>query len=182
MRKGDVMKKRSAFYPGVFALAMGMLLVSSLAQEKGAQGPPPARKIPGITAPDAFPNACVDCHLNYAEMQMDTRFSTLLQRLCEKVEPGLLAKAQAAAPKALMLEGQHPEVGDIFDNVPASCLSCHGEGSETSPPFSKMIHAIHLTGGEANHFLTLFQGECTHCHKLDQATGLWTIPSGAEKK
>jgi len=29
--------------------------------------------------------------------------------------------------------------------------------------------------------MTLFQGECTHCHKLDAMTGKWSMPSGPEK-
>jgi hypothetical protein len=44
-----------------------------------------------------------------------------------------------------------------------------------------MMHAMHLTGGEKNPFLTMYQGECTLCHKLDGRTGAWTIPSGTEK-
>ena len=44
-----------------------------------------------------------------------------------------------------------------------------------------MIHEIHLTGGDTNHFLTMFQGECTLCHKLDAKSGAWAIPSGPER-
>ena len=33
---------------------------------------PPARKIPGMTAADTHPGACVDCHIIYKEMNLDT--------------------------------------------------------------------------------------------------------------
>ncbi len=45
----------------------------------GAPPMPPARKIPGITAPDTHPGACVDCHIVYKEMNLDARFSTLVK-------------------------------------------------------------------------------------------------------
>lgn len=60
-------------------------------------------------------------------------------------------------------------------------VTCYGSGSKMAPPFSQMLHAIHLSGGEKNSFLTMFQGECTYCHKLDLVTGRWTIRSGAER-
>jgi len=143
--------------------------------------PPPVRKIPGITAEDPHPRACVDCHVNYADMKLDTRFSTLMKGWNEKVEPKLLAKAQASAPQGLALKGRHPQAAGVLADIPAKCLVCHGRTSKMAPPFAGMIHRIHLTGGEENHFLTVFQGECTHCHKLDLVTGRWSIPSGPEK-
>jgi hypothetical protein len=42
------------------------------------------------------------------------------------------------------------------------------------------MHNVHLTGAQ-NEFLVLYQGQCTHCHKLDLKTGAWRMPSGAEK-
>jgi hypothetical protein len=152
------------------------------AQESGRPPLPPARKIPGIVAADPFPNACTDCHIHYADMKLDTRFGTLMARWSEQVEPGLLKKAQAAAPKGLVLKGRHPAVQGVLTDIPGKCLSCHGKSSTVAPPFSSMLHAIHLTGGEENHFLTLFQGECTYCHKLDPSTGRWRVPSAAEKR
>ncbi len=141
---------------------------------------PPPRNIPGITSEDNFPNACVDCHLNYTEMNMDTRFSTLIKLWNEKVDSALLAKAQASAPEGLVLKGKHPNSPKSFNNVPQECLTCHKKDTKIAPPFAGMIHKIHLTGGEQNHFLTIFQGECTYCHKLNSTTGRWTIPSGPE--
>jgi hypothetical protein len=43
-----------------------------------------------------------------------------------------------------------------------------------------MMHKIHLSGGEENRFLTVYQGECTHCHKFNVPTGLWSLPSAPE--
>ena len=180
------MKQSKAFAIGILGIALAVLGSWTLGQEPGAQqpaaqAPPPARKIAGITAEDPFPNACRVCHINYVDMKMDVRFSTLLHHWSEKVEPQLLAKAQASSPPGLVLQGKHPQVTGIFNNIPANCLACHGRDSQISPPFANLIHKIHLTGGEENHFLTLFQGECTFCHKLDIKTGHWTIPSGPEK-
>ena len=156
--------------------------LQSFAQEESAaeQKLPPPRNIPGITSEDNFPNACVDCHINYTEMNMDTRFSTLMKVWREKVDSALLAKAQDSAPEGLVLKGRHPNSPTSFNNVPKECLTCHKKESKIAPPFAGMIHKIHLTGGEENHFLTLFQGECTYCHKLNLTTGTWSIPSASE--
>ncbi len=140
--------------------------------------PPPARAIPGINAEDPFPRGCVDCHVRLPEK--DVRLSTRMAKWTEAVEPVLLEKAKAAAP-GLALAGKHPAVPESLGDVPAACLQCHGKDSTTAPPFARMLHAIHLGGGESSHYLTLFQGECTHCHKLDLKTGVWSLPSGAEK-
>ncbi len=72
-------------------------------------------------------------------------------------------------------------MSDALADVPRSCLECHGRDAREAPAFARLVHRIHLTGGERNHYLTLFQGECTHCHKLDATTGAWSLPSGAEK-
>ena len=150
-------------------------------EEESVPAPPPARKIPGINAEDRYPGGCVDCHINYTDMNMDTRFSTLMAQWTNEVDPKLLAKAQAAAPEGVTLKGKHPNASGTLKDIPKGCLACHGRGSKTAPPFAGMLHAIHLTGGEENHFMTVFQGECTYCHKLSQTTGKWTIPSGPEK-
>jgi len=123
----------------------------------------------------------VDCHINYTEMNMDTRLSTLLSQWSEEVEPGLLAKAQAACPEGLTLKGKHPAAAFSLKNIPSGCLTCHGAKSTKAPPFARLMHSIHLTGGEKSPYLTLFQGECTLCHKLDAASGALSIPSGPEK-
>ena len=166
-------------------LCGGVLYVSFVAHLTYGQtqehAPPPARKIPGITAEDRYPHACVDCHINYVDLKLDTRFSTMLRQWGEKVTPQLLAKAQASAPAGVTLIGKHPVISGALNDIPAMCLDCHGKSSKTAPPFASMMHSIHLSGGEQNHFLTMFQGECTYCHKLDLPSGRWTIPSAPER-
>jgi hypothetical protein len=168
------------------SILLTVVAVMGQTAPKGAQGGtpaglPPPRAIPGITAKDQFPRACVDCHLNYPEQKMDARFSTFMKQWTQKVEPQLLAKAAASAPPGVKLKGQHPAVLGALKNIPTACLMCHGRTSTMAPPFARMLHAIHLTGGKDNHFLTVFQGECTHCHKLNAATGAWSLPSGPER-
>jgi len=142
--------------------------------------PPPARAIPGITAPEMQPQACVSCHINMPDIGIDARLSTAMSRWTVAVDPKLLAKAQGSMGNDVTLEGKHPAVPEALDSIPANCLDCHAGTSDVAPPFRRMMHAIHLTGGEENHFLTIFQGECTHCHKLNSATGEWSVPSGRE--
>jgi len=139
--------------------------------------------VPGITAADKFPGACVDCHLNYVEMNLDTRLSTLMKRWNERVGPALFARAQASVPKGTTLEGKHPQVADVARDIPAACLVCHGSAAKagSAPPFGRLMHAIHLSGGDKSPFMTVFQGECTHCHKLNTTSGEWSLPSGSEK-
>jgi hypothetical protein len=142
---------------------------------------PVARKIPGINAPDAYPKACVDCHVN--KPPVDHRLGTLLQQwTAGKVDPALLATVQASAPASLKLKGRHPDAADALDDVPAACADCHSEDSKKAPPLAGMVHRIHLVGGDKNHFMTEYQGECTDCHKFDAAKGTWSMPSGPEKK
>jgi hypothetical protein len=139
-----------------------------------------ARQIPGITTKDTFPNGCVDCHTSASPMG-DTRMSTMLTKWATAVDAPLLAKAKASMVDPSKVKGKHPTVPRPGANVPQGCLAaCHKKGSTLAPPFVMLVHAIHLTGAQ-NRFLTEFQGECTHCHKLDQKTGAWRIPSGPEK-
>ena len=166
-------------------VAAGIVSVAIPAAAQPPQGGPPmppARKIPGITAPDTHPAGCVDCHINYVDMKLDARFSTLMKGWATQVPPALVSHAKSAAPAGLAIAGKHPAVpAGSFKNIPGSCLACHGQTSKVAPPFARMIHEIHLTGGDKNHFLTMFQGECTLCHKLDTKSGAWAIPSGPEK-
>jgi hypothetical protein len=142
---------------------------------------PAVRKIPGINVADPYPKACVDCHVN--RPSMDARLGTQMQQwMAGKVNPALLATVQGSAPAGLKLKGKHPDAADALDDVPAACAECHSDDSKKAPPLAGMVHRIHLTGGDKNHFMTEFQGECTYCHKLDAATGAWTVPSGPEKK
>lgn len=167
--------------PFCFAMLLAFSFVGVPARGQPNQGTPPARKIPGINAVDSYPNGCVDCHVNHTDIKVDARFSTMLKQWSESVDPKLLAKVQAAAPEGLTLKGKHPTSGNVLTSIPAKCLVCHDKEATRSPPFSRMMHVIHLVGGEENHFLTAYQGECTSCHKLNTTTGQWTTPSAPEK-
>ena len=177
------MRKRMDRKVLVPAVSLGVLLAlaASVAFADGQMQLPPARKIPGLTAADHFPGGCVDCHINMPERNQDERISTLMQRWSKDPGPKLLKQAQAAAPSGVTLTGKHPAVTASLRDIPRACMACHSEASKTAPAFASMLHAIHLTGGETNHFLTIFQGECTSCHKLKAETGRWIMPSGAEK-
>lgn len=128
-------------------LAVALILVVPLAFAA------PPRAIPGITAKDAFPAACVGCHAK------EHRISVLL--------------------KAPTMKKKHPAVATT--NIPASCAKCHSATSKAIPPLAPLMHRIHLGKGDAAAFVKQFGGECTHCHKLDKATGKWSLPNGAEK-
>lgn len=173
---------RSAVRLLVAAGIASMAIPAAAQPPKGAPPMPPARKIPGITAPDTHPAGCVDCHINYEDLKLDTRFSTLMKALTTQVPPALVSHAKRAAPAGLVIKGRHPAIpAGGLKNIPGSCMACHGKASKVAPPFARMIHDIHLTGGDKNHYLTVFQGECTLCHKLDRKSGSWTIPSGPAK-
>jgi mono/diheme cytochrome c family protein len=165
-------------------LPVALMLAPGLtdADEREAAAPrPPVQDIHAATTPDPFPGACVDCHLNHTDRKMDVRLSTLMARWRENVDPKLVAKARAAAPAGVKVEGRHPDVPGALASIPGGCLSCHGKDSKRAPPFASLIHAIHLTGGADNHYVAMFQGSCTHCHKLDSGTGALRVPSGPER-
>ena len=171
-----------------FLLVLAVLIAVPLAlfpnvgrAENDQKQLPPARKIPGLTIEDKFPNGCADCHINMPDIKQDERISTLMSKWNKNVETKLLKKAQAVAPANVTLKGIHPPASESLKNVPAACITCHSKTSRTAPPFAALLHTIHLTGGDDNHFLTIFQGECTHCHKMNDVTGAWTMPSGPEK-
>jgi hypothetical protein len=154
-----------------------MLVLLSLFVAAGAAAET-ARKIPGITTKDAFPRGCIDCHTGAAGMP--TKLSVTVREWGEKIDGKRLARLQTFVPKSLLLKGKHPPVGSLKD-VPGACLKCHSAMSKIAPPLAPLMHGIHLTGGDANAFLTTFQGECTHCHKLNAVSGQWSHPSGSEK-
>jgi hypothetical protein len=177
------MKKYLTF---IFCLAFaGTLFAQEINQpptvQVKQQQPPSVRKIPGITVDDKFPNACTDCHINKPDMKFDARLSTAMTGWFKNVDPEVLKKAQGAAPADVTLTGVHPQASMAWRNIPSACIGCHRARAASAPPFSSVIHVIHLTGGNENHFLTAYQGECTNCHKLNLTTGVWKIPSGPEK-
>ena len=165
-------------------LGVAVWLILATLHEVNAAEPetnPPLRNIPGITADDMFPMGCVNCHLNFIDRNMDTRISTSLAKWEAGVEPKLLEKAQAATPKETVLTGKHPFAAESLADIPNACIQCHGSMSQNAPDFSQLVHLIHLTGGQENHYIAIFQGECTHCHKLNSSSGKWFTPSGNEK-
>ena len=154
------------------------LCAPSLCAAQDAQ-PPELQAIPGITADDDFPTACVSCHVLLPDGK-DVRLSTLMQQWEVEVDSILLAEARSAAPPGLVLTGKHPEAQASLQSIPLGCTTCHGRDASLAPPFSRLMHRIHLVGGEANHFVSMFGGECTHCHKFDPEYGAWSIPTGPE--
>lgn len=168
-------------------LAAILLLVGVrlCAQEGGSTPQPPPEKtafplalpVPGLQATDATPNACVDCHVQRGEL--DLRLSTRIAALGMGVPDELLAKARAAAPPGKELGGWHPQLPpEAFTNIPGACLRCHRRDAQKAPPFSQLVHLIHLT---ENSFTRDAGGGCGSCHKLDPASGQWTMPSGPER-
>lgn len=180
---------RSASFVALTAMLVlsGDAIAAAAAAATPAAAPaaaPSVRKIPGITATDAFAGGCVDCHvLKPPGTTIDARLSTQLKGWTSgKVDAALLAKVQGTAPAGLKLKGKHPAAEDALDDVPAACAECHTADSKKAPPLAAMVHRIHLVGAEKNKFLLVYQGECTHCHKMNAATGAWSMPSGPEKK
>ena len=166
---------RSAFVLGLLGLFVYSLPL------RAADGVPPLPEIPGITTEDHFPNACVDCHVNMPEAGMDFRLSTTIRRWNDAVDPPVLARILDLVPNSADLLGKHPVLPDeSFENIPGACMTCHNGALPKAPPFAPMLHAIHLNGGEQNHFIMMFNGSCTNCHKFDKASAKWAIPSGAE--
>jgi len=173
------------WWVGLGIVVVGIAILSRpLASQEGGAGPPtppPARKIPGITAEDAFPGGCVDCHIQYPDLKLDVRMSTLLREWSARVEPALLAAAQGLMPEGITLKGKHPPAETSLKDIPDTCIDCHAKNAKFAPPLAPLLHRIHFSGGDANNFLTIFQGECTHCHKLAVERGTWSVPSAPEK-
>jgi len=135
-----------------------------------------------LAAGDPFPKGCVSCHTVDKAKGADHRLSVALaQWTAGKIDAGLLAQSKASAPAGVALKGKHPAAEDSLDDIPNACLDCHDSGSKKAPPFSQLLHLVHLTGGTNNVFVTTFKGDCTHCHKLDAKTGAWSMPSGPEQ-
>ena len=133
------------------------------------------------TVANANPQACVSCHVLDKATNKDHRLSTLLKAwTAGKVSPDLLAKSKAAMPAGVALKGKHPAADDALEDIPSACLDCHDAGSKKAPPFSLLMHTVHLTGAK-NEFVTTHKSDCTACHKLNTTTGEWTLPSGPEK-
>jgi hypothetical protein len=98
----------------------------------------------------------------------------------ESVDPDVVERLGKFLPDGTLLKGRHPPVANWMRRIPSDCVGCHSATSETAAPLGPLMHGIHLTGRGDNHYVTNYRGECTYCHKLDQATAKWSIPSAAE--
>jgi hypothetical protein len=164
----------------IVLVAAAALAATAAGQAPAASQAPAIRQIPGITAKDVYPNGCVDCHV--AGKDGDMRMSTGMAKWTSAVPAALVEMSRASSADPSKIKGKHPPMPNVKANVPQTCLSvCHKKGSTFAPPFARLLHAIHLLRGSKNRFMTAHQGECTHCHKLDQKTGTWKVASGAEK-
>jgi cytochrome c553 len=135
-----------------------------------------------LAAGDQFPKGCVSCHTVDEAKGADHRLSVALgEWTAGKVGASLLAKSKASAPSGFTPKGKHPAAEDSLEDIPSACLDCHESGSMKAPPFSRLMHLVHLTGGTDNVFVSTFKGDCTHCHKLDASTGAWSLPSSPEQ-
>jgi nitrate reductase cytochrome c-type subunit len=135
-----------------------------------------------VAAVDPYPNGCVSCHVVDKAKGVDRRLSVALAKWnAGKIDAGLLAKAKASAPAGLALKGKHPSAEDSLESIPEGCLDCHSADSKKAPPFSRLLHLVHLTGGATNSYVTTFKSDCMNCHKLGTQTGEWSMPSGPEK-
>jgi len=123
----------------------------------------------------------VSCHIDMPDIGVDGRLSTSIREWERQVPPDVVAIARRAADSDVIVRGKHPPLPLPLVDVPSSCMTCHGAGSKSAPPFYRLLHLMHYSGGNENHFLTEFGGECTLCHKMDLQTGRWTLPSGSEK-
>ena len=113
---------------------------------------------------------------------MDVRLSVQMGRWTEHVPETVLERLRPLLAGGAELSGRHPRLpATIYEDIPESCTSCHSGEREAVPALAPMLHALHLTGGADNHFITLFGGACTLCHKLDAETGRWYVPSGPER-
>lgn len=135
------------------------------------------RKIPGITVKDQFPGACVDCHVKQSD-GTDLRLGEMMKKWIAGADAKTVAAMQPFVPKGKALKGKHSPVAALKD-VPSVCIKCHS--TKIAPPFAPLMHGIHLAPGEKSRFVTMFQGECTHCHKLNKVTGVWSVASGPQK-
>lgn len=142
----------------------------------------PLPEIAGITAADPFPNGCVDCHIDRPTERMDVRISTLLKRWHEQIDAKVLARVRTIAGDGVELTGHHPQLpAQSYEDIPRSCMQCHSGALRDVPALGPMLHVLHLSGGRENHFLTRFGGACTYCHKFDNDTGAWSVPSSPEQ-
>lgn len=147
----------------------------AMATEKVSLNP-----VAGLDNRDSFPRGCVDCHVVLPEEQRDVRISTIMKNLAERVDPRLQARLAKGATGKAGLHGRHPALLSDSLEIPAICQNCHRADSATVPPFAEMMHLIHLADSEDNHYISLFNGDCSFCHKFDPYAGTFSVPSHTE--
>ena len=102
--------------------------------------------LPAEETADAFPDGCVSCHVD--------RTGTIDMRL-----------------HVLLREIGHPDVSRVR-RVPRDCLRCHRPDEDSDdPPLSALVHEIHYDIPTANSFVTIYEGECGRCHRMDPDEG-----------
>ena len=111
-----------------------------------------APALSGITAEDAHPNGCIDCH-RVAENGNDYRLNVSLT------------------------EAGHPNIATMVRTVPNDCGICHKAGTPLGA-VSELTHKAHYANASENHFIAYYQGECLACHALNAETGVMTVKSG----
>jgi hypothetical protein len=141
----------------VWTFATLFLVLPSIAAGAPAPAAPEAAMpfLPGIVSPDEHPRGCVDCHV-YVSDDKDFRLN-----------------------KAVAIDTKHPNIANAFKGtlIPDSCMLCHKEGSKLGS-LSARLHKVHYQNLQKNPFITVYQGSCLNCHKIEMATGHMALKSG----
>lgn len=166
----------------IVTLVLWLAVFSGVHADQSESAEPPAnvRSIPGLTGPDTHPDACVSCHIRMDDIDLDARLSTALREWEQEVPVKVMEVAETASASPNVLKGRHPPMALPLEDVPSGCIGCH-DSEPTAPPFAPLVHLAHYRRGAENHFVSVFSGECTLCHKMDHETGAWRIPSGSER-
>ncbi len=140
------------------------------------------RSIPGITENDIFVKGCVSCHVANYEEKVDFRITTIMKEWSKTgYKQEYFNLFQQAATEGIVLKGKHEFKFNSETSIPEECNKCHGKAIKTALPLGQVIHIIHFSG-ENNHFIAKYNGECTHCHKIEKVTGTWSSINGRESE
>jgi hypothetical protein len=104
-----------------------------------------------VRAADDFPQGCVSCHV-VMEDKADKRLGPMLAEI------------------------GHVSIKGKVVSVPADCVACHTEKSDTK--FAVLIHQSHFASPTDNVFVQHFGGDCRHCHVMDGSTGEAGLKTG----
>lgn len=106
---------------------------------------------PRVQAADEFPQGCISCHV-VTEDKADKRLGPLLA------------------------EAGHVPIKGKVASVPADCIACHAEKSDTK--FAVLIHQTHFAAPAENVFVQHFGGDCRYCHVMDADAGEARLRAG----